>query len=207
MAEKVAHLGIEKEEGYLYFIDKDGDISKTKTGKSRKKYSKTTKVAKVGIEKENGYLYFLDKDGDISRVTKESSDDDNPKKDEKLTLKNKDISDTMKDLIIQLSVIFLGISIILFVFNILFILVNYIFTINFLASVIKYTWLIIKCFLLLGILDFYFNLSYFCLEAVIADDDTEKLTSFGVVFTVLLSIPVMLFLSNLFLILLNSFLV
>lgn len=30
MAEKVAKVGVKKEAGYLYFVDKDGDISRAK---------------------------------------------------------------------------------------------------------------------------------------------------------------------------------
>ncbi len=69
MAEKVAKVGVEKESGYLYFIDKSGNIGKVlmvrgaATGKHKKEI-----VAKVGVEKESGYLYFVDKDGDVSRA-------------------------------------------------------------------------------------------------------------------------------------------
>ena len=39
MAEKVEKVGITKEPGYLYFVDKEGDISRAKmarSGKSKK---------------------------------------------------------------------------------------------------------------------------------------------------------------------------
>ncbi len=70
MAEKVAKVGVKKEEGWLYFVDKQGDISRAKMARGgRKKGStKTEKVAKVGVKKEPGYLYFVDKHGDISRA-------------------------------------------------------------------------------------------------------------------------------------------
>ena len=35
MSEKVAVVGIKKESGYLYFVDKDGDISKAKMARGR----------------------------------------------------------------------------------------------------------------------------------------------------------------------------
>lgn len=38
--EKVAKVGIKKEEGYLYFIDKDGDISRAKMMRKTKKKHK-----------------------------------------------------------------------------------------------------------------------------------------------------------------------
>ena len=37
MAEKVLKCGIKKESGYLYFIDKKGDISRAKMARGRKK--------------------------------------------------------------------------------------------------------------------------------------------------------------------------
>lgn len=35
MSEKVAKVGITKEKGFLYFVDKDGDISKAKMARGR----------------------------------------------------------------------------------------------------------------------------------------------------------------------------
>ncbi len=71
MAQKVEKVGVKKEKGHLYFVDKNGDVSRAvmarggrkKTGKAKKE-----KVAKVGVKKESGYLYFIDKAGDISRA-------------------------------------------------------------------------------------------------------------------------------------------
>jgi hypothetical protein len=40
MAEKVMKCGIKKEKGYLYFIDKKGDISRAKMARGRKKSKK-----------------------------------------------------------------------------------------------------------------------------------------------------------------------
>ena len=37
MAEKVMKCGIKKQKGYLYFIDKKGDISRAKMARGRKK--------------------------------------------------------------------------------------------------------------------------------------------------------------------------
>jgi uncharacterized protein YcgL (UPF0745 family) len=68
MAQKVAKVGVKKEDGYLYYVDKDGDISRVKMARGRKKGGKPQKVAKVDVKKEDGYLYFVDKDGDISRA-------------------------------------------------------------------------------------------------------------------------------------------
>jgi len=68
MAQKVAKVGLKREEGYLYYIDKDGDVSKAKMARGKKKGGKPTKALKVGVKKEPGYLYFLDKQGDVARA-------------------------------------------------------------------------------------------------------------------------------------------
>jgi len=68
MAEKVKAAGIKRQEGFLYYIDKQGDVSRAKMARGGKKGGKPEKVAKLGIKKEAGYLYFLDKKGDVSRA-------------------------------------------------------------------------------------------------------------------------------------------
>ena len=66
MAEKVTKVGVKKAKGYLYFVDKKGDVSRAKMARGKKKGGKPEKVAKAGIKKKKGYLYFIDKKGDIS---------------------------------------------------------------------------------------------------------------------------------------------
>ncbi len=66
MAEKVTKVGVKKAKGYLYFVDKHGDVSRAKMARGKKKGGKPEKVAKAGVEKKAGYLYFIDKKGDIS---------------------------------------------------------------------------------------------------------------------------------------------
>ena len=68
MAQKVEKTGVKRQEGYLYFIDKQGDVSRAKMARGGKKGGKPEKVKKVGLKKEKGYLYFLDKQGDVSRA-------------------------------------------------------------------------------------------------------------------------------------------
>ena len=68
MAKKVEKVGLKREKGYLYYIDKQGDISRAKMARGGRKGGRPSKVKKVGIKKESGYLYFLDKQGDISRA-------------------------------------------------------------------------------------------------------------------------------------------
>ena len=66
MATKVAKVGVKKEKGCLYFVDKHGDVSCAKMARGSKKGGSAKKVAKVGIKKQSGFLYFIDKQGDIS---------------------------------------------------------------------------------------------------------------------------------------------
>ncbi len=67
MATKVAKVGIKKEEGWLYFLDKKGNISRAKMGRGRKgSKTKPQVVAKVGVKRKTGFLYFVDKQGDLS---------------------------------------------------------------------------------------------------------------------------------------------
>ncbi len=66
MAQKLVKLGIKRQKGYLYYIDKKGDVSCAKMARGKKKGGSPKKVAKVGIKRKEGYLYFLDKQGDVS---------------------------------------------------------------------------------------------------------------------------------------------
>jgi len=70
-----------KEKGYLYFVDKDGDVSCAIMARGSKKGGKPKKVAKVGIKKEVGYLYFIDKSVDIAcaKMVRRGTEDDGPK--------------------------------------------------------------------------------------------------------------------------------
>ncbi len=68
MGEKIQKVGVKREDGFLYFIDKAGDVSRAKMARGGKKGGKPQKVAKVGIDKEAGFLYYLDKGGDVARA-------------------------------------------------------------------------------------------------------------------------------------------
>ncbi len=68
MAEKVQKVGVSRTTGFLYYIDKQGDISRAKMARGGQKGGKTEKVQKLGLKKEKGYLYYLDKKGDVSRA-------------------------------------------------------------------------------------------------------------------------------------------
>ena len=66
MAQKVAKLGIKRKKGYLYYLDKKGDVSCAKMARGKSKGGSPKKVAKCGIKRKEGYLYFIDKRGDVS---------------------------------------------------------------------------------------------------------------------------------------------
>ena len=68
MAEKVKSAGVTRAAGYLYYIDKEGDISRVPMARGRKGKGSPEKVKKVGVKREQGYLYFIDKEGDVSRA-------------------------------------------------------------------------------------------------------------------------------------------
>ena len=70
MAEVVARSGVKKVKGYLYFIDKQGNVSRAKMSRAGRKKGKVKKelVKKVGVKKVSGYLYFIDKNGNVARA-------------------------------------------------------------------------------------------------------------------------------------------
>ncbi len=68
MAEVIAKVGVKREDGYLYYIDKKGDVARAKMARGGKKGGKPETVAKVGVKKQPGYLYFLDKKGNVARA-------------------------------------------------------------------------------------------------------------------------------------------
>ena len=68
MGEKVQKVGVKREDGFLYYIDKAGDVSRAKMARGGKKGGKPQKVTKVGVQKEAGFLYYLDKAGDVARA-------------------------------------------------------------------------------------------------------------------------------------------
>ena len=68
MAEKVAKAGIKREKGFLYYLDKQGNVSRAKMARGTEKGGDATVVSKLGVKREKGFLYFIDKEGDVSRA-------------------------------------------------------------------------------------------------------------------------------------------
>ena len=68
MAEKVTTCGVKKEKGFLYYLDKNGNVSRSKMARGGEKGGGAEVVSETGVTREKGFLYFIDKDGDVSRA-------------------------------------------------------------------------------------------------------------------------------------------
>ena len=68
MAEKVKNTGVTKQSGYLYYLDKNGNVSRTRMARGDNKGGSPEVGANAGVRRESGWLYFIDKDGDVSRA-------------------------------------------------------------------------------------------------------------------------------------------
>ena len=68
MAEKMNKCSVKKEKGYLYYLDKNGDVARSKMARGADKGGNAEVVAKCGVTRESGWLYFIDKDGDVSKA-------------------------------------------------------------------------------------------------------------------------------------------
>jgi hypothetical protein len=66
MAKKIVKCHIKRQKGYLYFLDKEGDVSMAKMARGKQKGGRPKKVHACGITRQTGYLYFIDKQGDVS---------------------------------------------------------------------------------------------------------------------------------------------
>lgn len=64
----VSPTGITREPGYLYFVDKQGDVARVRMARRGQKTSRKQElIAKLGIKRKEGYLYYLDSNGDVSQ--------------------------------------------------------------------------------------------------------------------------------------------
>ncbi len=67
MGEKIAKLGIKRDNDLMYYIKK-GDVWATPRKKPGQPKGKASKVADANIEMDySTYLYYLDGDGDVAR--------------------------------------------------------------------------------------------------------------------------------------------
>jgi hypothetical protein len=71
MAEKIAKLGIKRDNDLMYYI-KQGDVWATPRKKPGQPKGKATKIATAGVEMDYGkFLYYLDRDGDVAREARQ----------------------------------------------------------------------------------------------------------------------------------------
>ncbi|MDD5224617.1 MAG: hypothetical protein PHE84_11555 [bacterium] len=69
--EKVTKVGVKREKGWLYYIDKQGNVARKRMargGAKKQNLGKAEVISKTGIKREKSWLYFIDKQGDISRA-------------------------------------------------------------------------------------------------------------------------------------------
>jgi hypothetical protein len=66
MATKILKCKIKRQKGYLYYLNKKGNVAKAKMARGKKKNGGSRIVVKAGIKRKSGYLYFVDKQGDVS---------------------------------------------------------------------------------------------------------------------------------------------
>jgi hypothetical protein len=64
MGEKVHKCDIKREEGFLYYVDTNGDVGRVRRGSSKKEVVCPNNGS---FTKEDGWIYYLDKSGDVSR--------------------------------------------------------------------------------------------------------------------------------------------
>jgi hypothetical protein len=67
MSDKIARLGIERDNDMMYYI-KNGDVWAVPRKQKGQPKGRAEKVASTGLEMDySRYIYFLDKDGDVAR--------------------------------------------------------------------------------------------------------------------------------------------
>ncbi|MBN2361669.1 MAG: EVE domain-containing protein [Deltaproteobacteria bacterium] len=71
MPEIVVETGVTREEGWVYFLDDEGDVSRQKTSDDEDSDEVIEKVAIVGfkIPDDDPHVYYLDESNNISRMT------------------------------------------------------------------------------------------------------------------------------------------
>lgn len=67
MSDKIARLGIERDNDMMYYI-KNGDVWATPRKQKGQPKGKAQKIAPIGLELDySKYIYYLDGDGDVAR--------------------------------------------------------------------------------------------------------------------------------------------
>ncbi len=63
--EKIKTVGLVREPGFLYYLNRDG-ICRVQM----KVHGSSELMIPAKIQRDSGFMYFIDKDGDISRVVR-----------------------------------------------------------------------------------------------------------------------------------------
>lgn len=67
MSDKIARLGIERDNDLMYYI-KDGDVWATPRKQKGQPKGRAQKIAATSLDMDySRYIYYLDKDGDVAR--------------------------------------------------------------------------------------------------------------------------------------------
>jgi len=66
MGKVIEKTEVKRAKGYLYYVDKKGNVARVNMKRQGKPYRKKIEtVAKVGIKRKIGYLYYIDKKGNV----------------------------------------------------------------------------------------------------------------------------------------------
>ena len=65
MAERIGRERIDREDGYLYYLGKDGRVWRTPMKTNRR--GRKEAVGSERIRREEGYLYYIDRSGYVAR--------------------------------------------------------------------------------------------------------------------------------------------
>ena len=66
MAERLTKEKVERDDGYLYYLGKDGYAWRTPMKNNPR--GRKSKVGSEKVKREEGYLYFIDKSGYVART-------------------------------------------------------------------------------------------------------------------------------------------
>lgn len=68
MTDKIARLGIERDNDLMYYLKPDGNVWATPRKQPGKAKGKARKIADTGLDLDySRYIYYLDSDGDVGR--------------------------------------------------------------------------------------------------------------------------------------------
>ena len=68
-SEVLLKIGIKREPGWLYYLDKQGNAARTPMARrdGTAVEGNTEVLSRNEVKREKGYLYFIDKNGDVAR--------------------------------------------------------------------------------------------------------------------------------------------